>query len=218
MNSESVRQSLKEKQRQEREKLILQVAEVMLVEKGYHEMSMDEIAAQVGIAKSTVYFHFPGKEDLVGALIEQKMTQFLDLITETMQQEMSAREKLDVIFQYMYLQRVALMRRATLPLLINLYNSTDLRPIIEKVGGRIRKLVVSIHDRLLALLEEGQKTGEFDEILPAEVMLGCFFSMISPLTYERLTGEQQISLDDLIKYTKCMYFKSIAADTRFNCE
>ena len=47
--------SLKEKQRQEREALILQAAEEVLMEKGYHETSIDEIAARVGIAKGTVY-------------------------------------------------------------------------------------------------------------------------------------------------------------------
>lgn len=217
MNSEDVRQSLKEKQRQERETLILHVAEKMLLEKGYHEMSMDEIAAQVGIAKSTVYLHFPGKEDLVIALIERKMTQFLGLIVETMKQEISAREKLDIIFQQMYMRRAVLSREASFPLLISLYNSTDLHPIIEKVGGRLQKLALCVHDQLLGLLEEGQKTGEFDDLLPAEIMLGCFFSMLSPLTYGRLTGDREVSLDDLVKYTKCMYFKSIAANQRPEC-
>ncbi|TMC17177.1 MAG: helix-turn-helix transcriptional regulator, partial [Chloroflexi bacterium] len=52
--------SLKEKQRREREELIIQAAEEVLQEKGYYETSMDEIAARVGIAKGTIYTHFPG--------------------------------------------------------------------------------------------------------------------------------------------------------------
>lgn len=54
--------SLKEKQRKERELLILEAAEEVMIEKGYHETSMEEIAARVGIAKGTVYLHFPSKE------------------------------------------------------------------------------------------------------------------------------------------------------------
>src|SRR5207302_10908597 len=69
--------SLKEKQRQEREALILQVAEEVLMEKGYHEMSIDEIATRVGIAKGTVYLHFSSKEDLVVAIFERDMQKFL---------------------------------------------------------------------------------------------------------------------------------------------
>ncbi len=62
--------SLKEKQRQEREQLIIQAAEEVLQEKGYYETSMDEIAARVGIAKGTIYTHFPGKEELVLAIFK----------------------------------------------------------------------------------------------------------------------------------------------------
>ena len=76
--------SLKEKQRQEREALILQAAEEVLMEKGYHETSIDEIASRVGIAKGTVYLHFPSKEDLVIAIFERDMQQLLQYIDTTM--------------------------------------------------------------------------------------------------------------------------------------
>src|SRR5437868_1159254 len=76
--------SLKEKQRQEREALILKAAEDVLMEKGYHETSIDEIAARVGIAKGTVYLHFPSKEDLVVAIFERDMQQLLQSIDSTL--------------------------------------------------------------------------------------------------------------------------------------
>src|SRR5947209_12823273 len=72
--------SLKEKQRQEREALILQAAEEVLTEKGYYETSIDEIAARVGIAKGTVYLHFPSKEDLVVAIFERDMHKLVELV------------------------------------------------------------------------------------------------------------------------------------------
>src|SRR5207302_2286127 len=93
MQMAHMHRSLKEKQRQEREALILQAAEEVLAEKGYHETSMDEIAARVGIAKGTVYLHFPSKEDLVVALYEgnvQKMSQAVEAILSS---ELTARAK-----------------------------------------------------------------------------------------------------------------------------
>src|SRR6266702_2247295 len=94
--------SLKEKQRQEREALILQAAEEVLTEKGYYETSVDEIAARVGIAKGTVYLHFPSKEDLVVALFEgniQKMAQEVEVILSS---ELTARAKLEQLLQFIY--------------------------------------------------------------------------------------------------------------------
>src|SRR5207302_11280988 len=94
--------SLKEKQRQEREALILQAAEEVLTEKGYYETSIDEIAARVGIAKGTVYLHFPSKEDLVVAIFEgnvQKMSQAVEAILSS---ELTARAKLEQLLQFIY--------------------------------------------------------------------------------------------------------------------
>src|SRR2546428_11172281 len=76
--------SLKEKQCQERETLILQAAEEVLIKKGYYETSIDEIAARVDIAKDTVYLHFPSKENLVVAIFERDMQQLLQYIDTTL--------------------------------------------------------------------------------------------------------------------------------------
>src|SRR5450755_3544021 len=95
--------SLKEKQRHEREELILQAAEEVLVEKGYYETSIDEIAARVGIAKGTVYLHFPGKEDLVVAILERNAQSLLELVETTVATAYSSREKLEAILQTVYI-------------------------------------------------------------------------------------------------------------------
>src|SRR5437764_13037787 len=94
--------SLKEKQRREREALILQAAEEVLTEKGYYETSVDEIAARVGIAKGTVYLHFPSKEDLVVAIFEREMQQLLQSIDSIMDSTITAREKIETIFDWMH--------------------------------------------------------------------------------------------------------------------
>src|SRR6266852_7801985 len=94
--------SLKEKQRGEREALILQVAEEVLMEKGYYETSIDEIAARVGIAKGTVYLHFPSKEDLVIAILERNAQAVVELVEAMMSAPLLARDKLEAILRFMY--------------------------------------------------------------------------------------------------------------------
>src|SRR6266852_9344665 len=102
MTQTTTPRTLKERQRQEREALILQAAEEVLMEKGYHETSIDEIAARVGIAKGTVYLHFPSKEDLVIAIFERDMQQLLQYIDSTMSSALTARGKLEAIFDLMH--------------------------------------------------------------------------------------------------------------------
>src|ERR1700738_4154649 len=95
-------QSLKEKQRQERENLILQAAEEVLLEKGYYETSMDEIAARVGIAKGTLYLHFARKEDLVFALVEKRLQALSDKIEKIYSEGGTPRARLEAILHLQY--------------------------------------------------------------------------------------------------------------------
>src|SRR5690348_7655278 len=94
--------SLKERQRRERERLILQAAEELLVERGYHEMSIDEIAGRVGISKGTVYLHFPSKEDLAVALLGHGVRNFHEALEATLSSDATPRAKLRAIIERVY--------------------------------------------------------------------------------------------------------------------
>jgi len=60
--------SRKQREIQEREAKILEVAREMLMRDGYLGLNMDRIAEAVEYAKGTVYRHFPNKEDIIMAL------------------------------------------------------------------------------------------------------------------------------------------------------
>src|SRR5436853_1820763 len=134
------RVSLKEKQRQERETLILQMAEEVLMEKGFRETSMDEIAARVGIAKGTVYLHFPGKEDLVVAIFARDMQEFLQAVEAAIEgaaaSELTSRAKLEAVLRFLYSGLFS--KRAQL--LSTMYNNTDLRRFFHEKGTCMRDM------------------------------------------------------------------------------
>jgi TetR/AcrR family transcriptional regulator, fatty acid metabolism regulator protein len=203
--------SLKERQRQEREALILQVAEEVLVEKGYHETSMDEIAARVGVAKGTVYLHFPSKEDLVVAVFARDMQKFLQAVEAAIEDaaasELTARAKLEAVLHFMY--GGLFSKRAQL--LYTMYNNADLRRFFLEKGTCMRDMWEHLATRITALLEEGKAAGEFDTSLPTNVMLSAFFSLLSPRSYDRLLVGAHISPDELAMHLGRIYFKGIAA-------
>ena len=49
---------------------ILDAATELFIERGYEATSLREIAERVGVTKAALYYHFPGKEDLLRALLE----------------------------------------------------------------------------------------------------------------------------------------------------
>lgn len=56
-----------------REKLF-EAAVQLIGERGFTDASVDDIAERAGVAKGTVYYHFPGKAELVKALIEGRLS------------------------------------------------------------------------------------------------------------------------------------------------
>lgn len=57
--------------REDIEDLILDAAHRLLARRGYKRMTMDDLAKEVGIAKGTLYLHFPSKEELVLSHIDR---------------------------------------------------------------------------------------------------------------------------------------------------
>lgn len=198
--------SLKERQRQERERLIVQAAAEMLVERGYHDMAIDEIAARVGISKGTVYLHFASKEDLVLALLDRGMRDFVQRLSQVLDAPGSPREKLRRIFERVY--GASALRFQMLHAVFQ--DSTLMGRLHEK-----RQSHEEIWDepmrRIGELFEAGKASGDFDPAIPTPVLQSLFWSLLTPHTYRRLVVEQQLSLDAVVDQLSRFFFKGIAA-------
>jgi AcrR family transcriptional regulator len=66
---------------------ILEAAEKLFAEKGFHETAMDEIVQAARVSKGGVYFHFPSKEDLFFALLDK----LANALQRDVQQEIARR-------------------------------------------------------------------------------------------------------------------------------
>jgi AcrR family transcriptional regulator len=64
-------QSLRERRRQALRAEILEATHILLAERGYAALSMEELAARVGVSKPTLYSQFPTREDLLAAMAGQ---------------------------------------------------------------------------------------------------------------------------------------------------
>jgi TetR/AcrR family transcriptional regulator of autoinduction and epiphytic fitness len=74
------RKSFRETQFEMREEAILDATNRLLGDKGYEAMSMDDIAAEVGIAKGSLYKHFESKEALAAAVMVRLLAQTDDAL------------------------------------------------------------------------------------------------------------------------------------------
>jgi AcrR family transcriptional regulator len=92
MNTESVapKKSFKAQMLEAREQAITASVNRLLSEKGFDAMTVDEVAAEVGIAKASLYKHFSSKEELACAAMVQAMQKaeaFLDNLSQSKDSE-----------------------------------------------------------------------------------------------------------------------------------
>lgn len=194
--------SLREKQRREREELIIQIAEEVLMEKGYHDMSMDEIAARVGIAKGTLYLHFAKKEDLVLALLERELQAILQMFQHTIEIGGSAQARLEFILKSMYEGMLGKRGR----LFAVLVGAVELKSALKEKHGNLMAQVLAC---ITGLLDEGKERGEFDPTLPTEVMVSTFFCITPSRIYKQLLLEGTVSVEELVHNLAKIYFRGI---------
>src|ERR1700745_637637 len=63
-----------------REQQMLDAAVEMFSINGYHETSMDVIAAKAEISKPMLYLYYGSKEELFGACLDREMTRFIEAV------------------------------------------------------------------------------------------------------------------------------------------
>lgn len=203
MPTNTPQHQLKARLREVRAELILDVTEEVLMEKGYQNALIDEIAARAGVAKGTLYQHFPSKEDLIFALFERHLVLFEQTVTQTAASSLTASDKLAHILRYVY------QERGPRVLLQLLSHNAD-------IHKRFSDKKMQIYDRLRqctglirTILEAGQAEGSFDPTISTGLMLSAFMSLLSMGRKEQLFAQEQLSPADLAQQVGRIFLAGI---------
>lgn len=161
---------------------ILQHARMRFFRDGYGALKMDDLAADVGISKKTLYVHFTSKRALCRAIIDQIAEEIRrDADTVLRDRRLTFVEKLRGFSQGM-MERFSRVGPEVLPELARL--APDLHRHLDAVRA---KNIPYVFGRLI---EEGQLAGVIrDDVSPvfvAEFHLHAMQGMMQPATLRRL--------------------------------
>ncbi|MFB2539593.1 MULTISPECIES: TetR/AcrR family transcriptional regulator [unclassified Acinetobacter] len=161
--------SFKQKMMIERENLIIQTVNHLLATKGYDAMTVDEIADTVGIAKASLYRHFPSKEALGMAALVDIMDKARQEIEQLNAQDVSALNKLKGLTQW----AMRLKLNNKMPNLPS--QNSQLREVLLANDDYTNNLIL-MSDSLGEWIEQAQADGELGTHVPALAILYTLYA------------------------------------------
>jgi len=153
--------SRKERERLQHRKEIMDAALKLFSEKGYHNVSMEEIAKESEFSVGTLYNFFKSKEDLYKSLVREVADKFHSLLIEAVEKEGDVIERLRD-----YLREKGEIFKENLSV-IRLYFAETKGVSFSVIAGLEDELRRKYHDfleRLSNLFEEGIRQGIFKKI------------------------------------------------------
>jgi TetR/AcrR family transcriptional regulator, regulator of autoinduction and epiphytic fitness len=168
-----------------REVAIIDVVNRMLADKGFDAMTVDEVAAQVGVAKASLYKHFPSKEDLAAAAMVRVIDDARAFLT-TLEASAKPLAKLKAVARWM-MQRKLAGQMPNLP-----SQNSSLRATLIAHKGYVDGLM-QISDSLGSWIEAAQKAGQINAKLPAIVVLYTLYARACDPVLEFLKASGQYS-------------------------
>ncbi len=160
---------------------ILSVAEEKFQNYGFSKVTMEEIAAELGISKKTLYKHFSNKEHILREVIKKIKVDFEVFFDELFNnEEIDFFEKLKRLIEYVTKNSARFEGNMIKDLVHN-------HPQIWAELKEYRK--EQAHSRIIKILEEGTKSGFFrDDILYdlVAIMISSVHNIITPEVIKEL--------------------------------
>jgi len=153
-----------------REDAIVESVNRLLADKGFDLMTVDEVAADVGIAKASLYKHFPSKEALAAAAMVRLLQRTLAVVDQqAARTQASPMQRLEAVTRWALELQVA----GDMPTLPSQNSSLRAELMAHKA---YLELLLQLSERLGEWIVQAQATGDIDPTLPPEVVLYTIFA------------------------------------------
>ena len=188
---------------------IYNTATALFIEKGFDEVTVDEIVAQTGTSKGAFYNHFKSKNDIIIELFKEVDDYYLQSQSELAKYS-SAREKL-----YAFAKVVGDLDAIKKPRvdLLKISYCTQVKFSNSEEPFLIQKSR-PVYTLLREIIEEGQNNGEFTKELSSEYITDMFARCIRAAIFDWCLHDGKFNLpEDIEKFFATIFFSGILIKT-----
>lgn len=162
--------SLRERRRQQLRDEILDAAARLLGQKGYPGVSMDDLAAHVGISKPTLYSYFGTKDELIAETLTRQLERLIALAHSAIPDQTPLQRLLalmEAAIRFQFDDRQQPLQPWT----------PDLREVLQQHPQPLERLRV-LDAAVSTLVVEAMAAGEIDPDLDVGTLVRGFFALI----------------------------------------
>ena len=203
MNLPPPRKSFRETQFELREEAILDATNRLLGDKGYEAMSMDDIAAEVGIAKGSLYKHFESKEALAGAVMVRLLEQTRAALA-AIPSDRPAIERLEALLRWTLSQRLS----GSVP---HLPSTSPALQTSLMSNREYMDSLMTLSDEIGEMIQRARAEGAIRASLRDEFVLYTLYARTCDPTLEFLKAGGAMSDAEIVEQMVSACFRGMAA-------
>ena len=178
-------------------KKILDIAEELILTRGYNGFSYQDISTSIGIRKASIHYHYPAKEDLVERYMHKQVVLFKMWCKQV--REESCSEQL-ALFGKMY---ITLSRQGRIICPIGMLTA-EFPVLPRKIQVRVQELLESevlwLEKTISRGIDEGVFRRDLDAHRSALIMLTTFSGMLKMLRIHKDQAEMEGVILELISF------------------
>jgi len=207
------RSSIKEQIQRVREQAIVAAVNRLLATKGYDAMTVDEVAAEAGMAKASLYKLFTSKEELAGAAmvgVLDRALAFVDSLRDTAAQAAEAGTPVRPLDQLKAVTCWAMQTQLEGEMPSLPAQNSNLSASLQSNDAYMDRLI-ALSNRLSIWITEAQTSGQLQPALPAELVLYTLFARACDPVVALLKESGQYTHAQIIDWVTSTTFDGLAA-------
>lgn len=206
----SARTSIRQQLQRVREEAIVSAVNRLLATKGYDAMTVDEVAAEAGMAKASLYKLFTSKEELAGAAMVAALDRALAFVDGLREQAARAEGAIDSVAQLRAVARWAMQSQLEDEMPSLPAQNSGLSASLQANDDYMDRLL-ALSNKLSTWIADAQARGKLNPALPAELLLYTLFARACDPVVGMLKSSGQYTNEQILDWVGCATFDGLVA-------
>lgn len=181
---------------------ILQAAEKVFAQNGFHKSQVSRIAREAGVADGTIYLYFKNKEDILISLFRQRLGQLVEMLDKEAGPSDSAEEALRKMCEIHFTQLEQNIDLAYVTQIELRQNSLEMR---KEIGQAVKPYM----ERIGSILQKGVERKEFRPDLDIKLARHLIFGGLDEVVTTWLISGRKYSLAAQVDRTVDFYLRAL---------